>query len=106
VAAARVLGLLGTPNAQLALVEQASLPQNAAQDRQAAVAAFREAVRRRGLYLTQAQIRSQYDRFESTNEPELKATLQEILNVIEAPTAKVREEKRKLMKLPLHPETK
>jgi HEAT repeat protein/CheY-like chemotaxis protein len=94
--AATVLGLLGTPKAQLTLVEQAGLPGNAEEDRGAAVKAFAQAVQKRGIALTAAQIQQLYDRHEQSA-PEQQSQLRELLDVIEAPTAKAREEKRKLL---------
>lgn len=95
--AATVLGLLGTPQAQLTLVEQAGLPGNAGEDRTAAVKAFGQAVQKRGIALTAAQIQHLYDRHEQSA-PEQQSQLRELLDIIEAPTAKAREEKRKLFK--------
>jgi len=94
--AATVLGLLGTPKAQLTLVEQAGLPGNAAEDRAAAVQAFSQAFNRRGLALTAAQIQRLYDRHKQSP-PQHQSQLRELLDIIEAPTAKAREEKRKLL---------
>lgn len=95
--AATVLGLLGTPKSQLTLVEQASLPANAAEDRDAAIKAFAQAVKQRGIGLTTAEIERLYARHkQSTNEQQ--AQLRELLDIIEAPTAKLREEKQKLLR--------
>jgi hypothetical protein len=94
--AATVLGLLGTPKAQLTLVEQASLPGNAVEDRAAAVKAFAQAVNQRGIGITAAQIRRLYDRHEQSA-PQQQSQLRELLDIIEAPTAKAREEKQKLL---------
>lgn len=94
--AATVLGRLGTPKAQLALVEQASLPSNVAEDRESAVKGFAQAVDRRGLALAPAQIQRLYDRYEQSTD-EQQSQLRELLDIIEAPTAKAREEKRKLL---------
>lgn len=93
--AARVLGLLATPEAQLTLVEQASLRANSGEDREAASKAFAEAVRRRGLLLTQVQLTRLYDMYERASD-EQRPRLRELLDVIEAPTAEVRAEQRKL----------
>lgn len=93
--AARVLGLLGTPGAQLTLVEQATLTANSDEDREAASKAFAEAVRRRGLLLTQVQLSRLYGMYERASE-EQRPRLRELLDVIEAPTAEVRAERRKL----------
>jgi len=95
--AATVLGLLATPKAQLTLVEQAGLPGNAEEDRTAAVKAFAQAVQKRGIGLTVAQLQSLYDRLEQSA-PEQQSQLRALLDIIEAPTAKAREEKRKLLK--------
>jgi hypothetical protein len=95
--AATVLGLIGTPKAQLTLVEQASLPSIAAEDRAAATKAFAQAVQRRGIGLTTAQIERLYA-LEKRFTGEQQAQVRELLEIIEAPTAKAREEKQKLLK--------
>lgn len=95
--AATVLGRMGTPQAQLALVEQASLPSNAGEDRDAAVNAFRQAVERRGIGLTTAEIERLYALYRQSAD-EQQSPLRELLDIIEAPTAKVREEKQKLLR--------
>lgn len=95
--AATVLGLLGSPKSQLTLVEQASLPANATEDRDAAVQAFARAVKRRGIGLTTAQIERLYVLHKQSTD-EQQAQLRELLDIIEAPTAKVREEKQKLLR--------
>jgi len=86
--ATQVLALYGTPKAQSALVEQASLSSVPPEQRQAAAKALDEAVRRRGLYLTQAQIQTQYDRFNTETDDESKVLLGQVLDSIEAPTTK------------------
>jgi hypothetical protein len=95
--AATVLGWMGTPHAQLALAEQASLPSNAAEDRDAAVHAFRRAVERRGIGLTTAEIERLYALHRQFAD-EQQSPLRELLDIIEAPTAEVREEKQKLLR--------
>jgi HEAT repeat protein len=95
--AAKVLGLLGTPKAQLALVEMAGLPGNAVEDRAAAVEAFGQAVKSRGVGLTIAQIGLLYDRHKESTARQ-QGQLRELLDIIEAPTAKAREETQKLHK--------
>lgn len=63
VPAADVLGLLATPKAQTALVDVCSQPARPIVDRQAALAAFQAALKRRGIMLTQQQILVQYERY-------------------------------------------
>jgi hypothetical protein len=73
------------------------LPGNAEEDRAAAVKAFAQAVQKRGIGLSVAQIERLYDRHEQSA-PEQQSQLRALLDIIEAPTAKAREEKRKLLK--------
>jgi hypothetical protein len=63
VQAARVLGRLGSPLAQRALVELASQNSRPLAARRAAAAAFADATGRCGLGLTSQEIRLQYDRY-------------------------------------------
>jgi len=83
---ARVLGLLGTARSQDALLEFASQFARPIADRQAAAAAFAEAVKRRGLLLTRQQIRQQYDRYNAseTQDAQTQAVLGSILDTIES----------------------
>jgi CheY-like chemotaxis protein len=93
--ATQVLGLLATPNAQLALVEQASLQTIPVEERETAVEAFAGAVQRRGLYLTQAQILRQYDRYNASADADeaTQRVLGRVLDIVEAPTAAQRKSK-------------
>lgn len=88
--AARVLGLLGTPQAQLALVDLASQSARPLTDRQAAAAAFADAVRRRGTQLTSAEILLQYERFNQSERLDraTQIVLATILDAIETAAAK------------------
>ena len=83
---ARVLGLLGTAKSQTALLEFAGHFGRPIEDRQAAAAAFAEAVKRRGLLLTRQQIRQQYDRYNAseTQDAQSQAVLGSILDTIES----------------------
>jgi hypothetical protein len=85
--AARVLGILGTPKSQTALVDFASQNTRPLASRQAAAAAFDSAVKTRGLNLTQAQIKTQYDRYNAsaTLDTPTQQVLGAILDSIEAP---------------------
>ncbi|MDX1945102.1 MAG: HEAT repeat domain-containing protein [Pirellulaceae bacterium] len=87
--AAYVLGKLGTPTSQTALVDFASQNTRPILSRQAAVTAFDAAVKQRGLNLTQAQIRTQYDRYNAseTLDKPTQDVLGALLDAIEAPTA-------------------
>ncbi len=84
--AASLLGLLGTAKVQTALLEFASHHARPLADRQAAAAAFAQAVKRRGMLLTKDQIRRQYDRYNAseTQDAETQAVLASILDVIES----------------------
>jgi len=64
--AAQLLGLLGTPSAQLALVDFASQTARNIEHRQSAAAAFRTAVKKRRLLLTTDQISRQYERYNAS----------------------------------------
>jgi hypothetical protein len=94
--AARVLGLLATPKSQLALSEQSSLTSSSKETRAAALQGLTEAIRRRGILLTSAQIQQQYDRLNKSTEEE-KILVQQLIDVLEAPSAEVREQKKKLL---------
>jgi len=87
VPASRLLGLLGSPAAQQALVEFASASMQPLDHRQAAVAALRVAVQRRGLRLTRDQLLRQYDLYNASQhlDPETQAVLASILDTVEAP---------------------
>ncbi len=86
--ACAVLGNLGTPGAQQALVDLASRKATPPVDRKAALEGFRTAVQRRGILLTTAKIRLQYDRYNRSadEDPATQAVLGMILDCIEAPT--------------------
>jgi hypothetical protein len=86
--AAGVLGLLGTPQAQRALVGFANTQTQPLADRQAAAAAFRTAVTRRGLLLTRDQLLLQYDKYNQSEflDQETQQVLAEILDAMEAPS--------------------
>lgn len=64
--AARVLGQIGTPRAQRALVALTNQETRPLSERQAAAAALATAVQRRGLMLTKPEILSQYDRYNAS----------------------------------------
>ena len=85
-AAAGVLGRLGTPTSQKALVNFASQHARAATDRQAAAAAFAAAVKARGLNLTQQQIVTQFDRYNASErqDAQTQAVLGSVLDAIES----------------------
>jgi CheY-like chemotaxis protein len=83
-----VLGNLGTPESQQALVNLASRKSAPLVDRKAALAAFRTAIERRGVQLTIPEIRLQYDRYNQSGKEDsaTQAVLGMILDCIEAPT--------------------
>ena len=90
---AQVLGRLGSPRGQLALVDLASEHNRPLVQRQAAAAAFGIAVSRRGVLLTSRNIERQYDRYNQSARLD-KATqelLGAILDVIEQPAQTVQE---------------
>ncbi len=84
-AAAGVLGRLGTPSSQKALVDFASQHARALSDRQAAAAAFASAVKARGLNLTQREIVTQFDRYNASErqDAQTQAVLGSVLDAIE-----------------------
>lgn len=84
--AAAVLGSVGTPQAQVALVEQASQHDQPLAVRKAALAAFRESVEKHGVLLTSQQILLQYDRYNQSAalDPSTQQVLGFILDCIEA----------------------
>ena len=86
--AARVLGLLGTPQAQQVLVTFASQSARPLADRQAAVGAFADAVQRRGLLLSRSEILLQYTRYNrsASQDRDTQRVLGSILDAIETPT--------------------
>jgi hypothetical protein len=85
--AAIVMGRLGSPDAQRALVTLASQHARTLADRQAAAEAFAKAVRRRGLLLTRDEILLQYDRYNRSEflDAGTQQVLGQILDAIEAP---------------------
>lgn len=85
--AARLLGLLGTPEVQRALVTLASQHARPLAERQAAAAAFAQAVERRGLLLTRDEILLQYDRYNRSAalDSGTQQVLAAVLNAIEMP---------------------
>ncbi|QDU77994.1 hypothetical protein Pan97_50730 [Bremerella volcania] len=89
---AKLLGKLGTPAAQTALVDYASDPFNPVALRQACADALKAAIERRGILLTKDQIVAQYDRYNASEEldSETQAVRGKILDIIEAPTQDVR----------------
>jgi hypothetical protein len=87
--AAKLLARLGTPTAQAALLDVASLSNRPLAERQVAAAAFGAAVKTRGLRLTQAQILAQYERYNASaalDQP-TQELLGSILDTIEAQAA-------------------
>jgi hypothetical protein len=86
--ACAVLGNLGTPESQQALVDLASRKSAPLAERKAALGAFRTAVQRRGILLTTPKIRLQYDRYNQSAQEDsaTQAVLGMILDCIEAPT--------------------
>jgi HEAT repeat protein len=84
--AANVLGLIGSPQAQRALVDFASRNALPLKQRQAAVDGFAQAVSRRGVLLTIPLIELQYERYNKseTQPPETQQVLGAILDTIEA----------------------
>lgn len=86
--AARVLGSLGTPEIQRALVTLASHHARPLAERQAAAEAFARAVERRGLLLTRDEILLQYDRYNRSAalDAGTQGVLAAVLNAIETPS--------------------
>jgi hypothetical protein len=84
--AAKVLGLMGSPKAQQALVDFASRNALPLTQRQAAVGGFAEAVKLRGVLLTNPVIDLQYARYNrsATQPPETQELLGTILDIIES----------------------
>lgn len=87
--AAAVLGHFGSARAQIALVDLASHMNRPIADRRAAAAAFRDAVRRRGLMLTREEIARQYERYNqsATADRETQKVLGSILDTFERQSA-------------------
>lgn len=85
-AAAAILARLATPQAELALIEAASQTYLPLPARDAALAAFADAVKRRGILLTQDQIVLQYDRYNQsrTLDAETQRIRSAILDVLES----------------------
>lgn len=89
VAAARVLGTLGTASSQKTLVDVASEQVQPIETRQAADRAFANSVARFGTLLTTSEINLQYDRQNQSREqdPDMQKVLNSILDTIEARAA-------------------
>lgn len=85
--ASRLLGLLGSPSNQRALVSFASQPTWPLALRQAAADGLRVAVNRRGILLTKREILQQYDRYNDSRELDhsTQAVLGSILDTLETP---------------------
>ncbi|MCS7304583.1 MAG: hypothetical protein NZ602_05680 [Thermoguttaceae bacterium] len=83
--AAKVLGSLGTPASQKALVDLASRGTHPVEIRQAAVDAFAQSVQKFGILLTAQQIERQYDLYNASRHlpAETQKILGQILDVIE-----------------------
>jgi len=90
--AAAVLGGLGTPGSQRALVELAGRWSQPIEIRQAAAGAFRRSIEKYGLLLTTAQISRQYERYNQsgTLDADSQQVLAFVLDCIEAPTQVVK----------------
>jgi hypothetical protein len=86
--AVRVLGNLGTPECQQALVDLASRWTQPLELRLAAAEAVRQTIQRNGILLTTEQILVQYDRYNRSEnlDPGTQEVLGLILDCIEAPT--------------------
>jgi hypothetical protein len=78
--AAQFLAALGTPKAQSALVEMASVNALPIAQRQIAAQGFAAAVSRRGVNLTASQILQQYDRYNASEQ--LPAETQQVLGAL------------------------
>jgi CheY-like chemotaxis protein len=85
--AAKVLGLLATPQSQRLLVEVVNQNGRSIADRQAAAAAFDVAVKRRGVLLTKTEILRQYDLYNRSANADAatQQVLGAVLDTIEAP---------------------
>jgi HEAT repeat protein len=86
--AAKVLGRLGAPQAQRALVTLASQHARPLAARQAAAKAFAEAVQRHGILLTRSEIVQQYERYNLSEalDRDTQQVLAAILDTIEGPS--------------------
>ena len=86
VPAVSVIGNIGTPESQRALVELASRPVARLEDRQAASRAFLENTWRFGILLTRAEIARQYDLYNNSEKqgPATQRILSSILDSLEA----------------------
>jgi hypothetical protein len=84
--AATVLGKLATPKCQTALIDFISQQARPLADRKAAADALDEAIARRGILLTKAQILLQYDRYNSseTLDKGTQAILGHVLDTLES----------------------
>ena len=84
--AARLLGLLGSPAAQRALVDLVSENVLPIEQRQAAASALQTAVDRRGILLTTDEILTQYERYNASQnlKKETQTVLGSILDSIES----------------------
>jgi hypothetical protein len=91
--AATLLAMIGSHHAQQALLDLSNNSAKPLELRQAAAAAFSQAVRTRGIQLTSREIEDQYVRYNlsATEEPAVQQLLALILDAIEAPTRAVRE---------------
>ncbi|MCU0982635.1 MAG: hypothetical protein MUF25_26040, partial [Pirellulaceae bacterium] len=94
VSAARVLGRLGSPESQRALVSLASQQGRPLAERQAAAEGFAAAVQQRGVLLTRDEILLQYDRYNcsAAQDPGTQKVLGAILETIEKPSRQRLEE--------------
>ncbi len=83
--AALVLGRIGSSRAQLGLLDLASNRARTILDRRAAAAGFRDAVERRGIMLTRAEVLRQYERYNQSEaaDRETQQVLGAILDTIE-----------------------
>lgn len=87
--AAPLVGQLGTPDSQTALVELASQPVQPFDVRRAAAMAFSASVKKSGVLLTSRQILRQYDRYNQSErlDRNTQAVLGHLLNSLERPAA-------------------
>jgi hypothetical protein len=84
--AATVLGRLGTPKCQTALIDFLSQNARPLADRKAAADALDDAIARRGILLTKAQLLQQYDRYNAseTLDKGTQAILGHVLDTLES----------------------
>lgn len=87
---APVVGFLGGAKCQEELVNLANQDQREVAQRQAAADAFKAAVEKRGLLLTQGAIAAQYDRYNQNRnaDPAVRKVLGSVLDAIEIPWKK------------------